>query len=73
MVVYAVYEGGVVIKQILLERLTQARAGELSLRSAGAHLEGGDGLGLAVNVGVNQLEVGQSQIEIFIFIFLSEC
>ena len=44
MVVNAVAEGGVVIKQILLERLTQARAGELSLRSAGAHLEGGDGL-----------------------------
>ena len=73
MVVYAVFEGGVVIKLLLLERLAQARSGELSLRSAGAHLVGGDCLGLAVNVGVNQLEVGQPQIEISIFIFLSEC
>ena len=73
MVVYAVYEGGVVIKLILLERLTKARAGELSLRSAGAHLVGCDRLGLAVNIGVNQLEVRQPQKQISVFILLFEC
>ena len=73
MVVYAVYEGGVVIKLILLERLTKARAGELSFPSTGAHLVCCDRLGLAVNIGVNQLEVRQPQKQISVFILLFEC
>ena len=72
MVVDAVYEGGVVIKQILLERLTQARSGELALHCTGAHLVGPDGLGLFINIGVSQLEISQAQEQLFISIFLFE-
>ena len=69
----AVAVGGEVIKLIPLERLTQTRRGELSLRRTGHSLVGDDGLGLAINIGVNQLEIRQPEKQISIFISLSEC